>query len=109
MVKISDKIPKFKRGVKHQARVDRPNVIMGNFELNYEEVVRRNRFVVISFVLTGILAVAAFIPAAVYQSTADSQRTIVEVEDGKITNPAQIIVVKGDIEAGGAGYIEFGK
>ena len=108
MVKVLHKIPKIKRGAKHQAHVDRPNIITGNFELHYEDVVRSNRFVIVGVVLTGILAVAAFIPAAVYQSTADSQRTIVEVEDGKITNPAQVTVIKGDTAAGGDGYIEFG-
>ncbi|MDB5182584.1 MAG: hypothetical protein JWO47_368 [Candidatus Saccharibacteria bacterium] len=97
-----------KRTDKYQAHVDRPAVITGNFEMHYEDVVQRNRFIIIAFVLTGLLAVAAFIPAAVYQSTADSQRIIVEAENGKITNPAHVTIVKGDTAAGGDGYIEFG-
>jgi hypothetical protein len=101
------RLPRIKRNAKHQARVDRPEVITGNFELQYEEVVHRNRFVIIAFALTGILAVAAFIPAAVYQSTADNQRVIVEVENGRVTNPKQVTVVNGDTAAGGDGYIEF--
>jgi hypothetical protein len=100
------RLPKIKR-TKHQARVDRPNVITGNFELQYEDVVHRNRFVIIAFALTGLLAVAAFIPAAVYQSTADSQRIIVEVEGGKITNPSLVTIVNNDTAAGGDGYVEF--
>ncbi len=103
------RIPKIKRNKKFQAHVDRPNAITGNFELQYEDVVHRNRFAIIAFVLTGMLAVGAFIPAAVYRSTADSKRVIVEVENGIITNPSQITVIKGDIAAGGNGYIEFGK
>lgn len=103
------RIPKIRRGNKHQAQVDRPNAITGNFELQYEEVVHRNRFAIIAFALTGLLAVAAFIPAAVYQSTADSQRITVEVENGTITNPSQVIIVRGDTAAGGDGYIEFGQ
>ncbi len=102
------RIPKITRNKKFQAHVDRPAVITGNFELLYEDVVHRNRFVIVGFVLTGLLAVAAFIPTAVYQSTADSQRTIVEVENGVITNPAHVTVVKGDSAAGSDGYIEFG-
>ena len=102
------RIPKIKRSHKHQDRVDRPVVITGNFELHYEEVIRRNRFVVIALVLSGLLAVAAFIPAAINQSTADSQRVTVEVENGKITNPAQVTIIKNDTAAGGNGYIEFG-
>lgn len=102
------RIPKIRRHKKFQAHVDRPNAITGNFELHYEDVIHRNRFVIIAFVLTGMLAVGAFIPAAVYQSTADSKRIIIEVEDGEITNPAQITIIKGDTAAGGDGYIEFG-
>lgn len=102
-------LPRIKRRhAKHQAHVDRPIVVTGNFELNYEDVLRRNRFVIIALMATSLLAVAAFIPSAVYQSTADSQRITVEVENGKITNPAQLTVVKGDTAAGGDGYIEFG-
>jgi len=100
---------RFKRRDKHQAHVDRPVVITGNFDLHYEDIIRRNRFVVIGFVATGLLAIAAFIPAAVYRSTADSQRVIVQAEDGKVTNPAQVIVVKGDITTGDGGYIQFGQ
>ncbi len=100
-------LSRFKRRSKHQAHVDRPNIITGNFELHYEEVVHRNRFVIIAFALTGLLAVAAFIPSAVYQSTADSQRVTVEVENGKITNPAQVTIIRGDSAAGGDSYIEF--
>ena len=102
------RIPKIKRHKKFQAHVDRPNAITGNFELHYEDVVHHNRFFVITFILTGMLAVGAFIPAAVYQSTADSKRIIVEVENGTIINPSQITVIKGDTAAGGDGYIEFG-
>jgi hypothetical protein len=102
-------VSRFKRRNKHQAHVDRPTVITGNFEMHYEEVVHQNRFVIIVFALTGLLAVAAFIPAAVYRSTADSQRVIVEVATGTITNPQKVTVVRGDTTAGGDGYVEFGK
>ena len=101
------KIPKINRHKKFQNHVDRPTVITGNFELQYEEVVHRNRFFIITFILTGMLAVGAFIPAAVYQSTADSKRIIIEAESGTILNPLQVTVIKGDIAAGGDGYIEF--
>lgn len=101
------RIPKIRREAKHQAHVDRPTIITGNFEMHYEEVVQRNRFVIVAFVLTGLLAVAAFIPTAVYQSTADSKRIIVDVESGKITNPYQITIIKNDTAAGNNGYIEF--
>jgi hypothetical protein len=101
------RIPKIKRGNKHQARVDRPTVITGNFELHYEDVIRRNRFIIIAFAVTGMLGIAAFIPAAVYRGVADSQRVTVEVESGEITNPAQVTIFKNDPAVGGNGYIEF--
>jgi len=101
-------LSKIKRTNKHQARVDKPVIVTGNFELHYEDVIKRNRLAIVAFMVTGMLAVAAFILAAVYQSTANNERITVDVEDGKIANPAQVTVVKGDTEAGGNGYIEFG-
>lgn len=103
------RVPKIKRHTKHQAHVDRPVVITGKFDLHYEDVVRRNRFVIIAFVLTGLLAVAAFIPAAVYESTADSQRIIIEAEKGNVSNPDGLTIIKGDTTAGDNGYIQFGQ
>ena len=103
------RLPKIKRYKKHQAHVDRPTAITGNFELHYEDVVHRNRFAIVALILTGMLALAAFIPAAVYRATADSKRVIIEVEGGKITNPTQVTVIKGDNAAGADGYIEFGQ
>jgi len=100
---------RLKRRDKHQAHVDRPVVITGNFDLHYEDVLRHNRFVVIAFIVSGLLAVAAFMPAAVYRSTADSQRIIIQAEDGKVTNPSQVTIVKGDASSGDGGYIEFGQ
>jgi hypothetical protein len=96
-----------RRDKKHQAHVDRPVVITGKFDLHYEDVVQHNRLVIVAFIATGLLAVAAFMPAAVYRSTADSQRVILQAEDGKVTNPAQVTIVHGDTDSGG--YIEFGK
>ncbi|CAN5443199.1 hypothetical protein BH10PAT3_BH10PAT3_1410 [soil metagenome] len=101
-------LKRLSRRNKHQAHVDRPVIITSNFELQYEEVLRRNRFAIIAFLATGLLAVAAFIPAAVYQTTADNQRVTAEVESGKITNPAQVTVIHGDSAAGGDSYVEFG-
>ena len=49
-------IPFIKRKNKHQAHVDRPLTVTGNFELHYEEVVRRNRLAIIAFVATGLAA-----------------------------------------------------
>lgn len=98
-----------RREKKHQAHVNRPVIITGNFDLSYEDVVHRNRLVIIAFIASGLLAVAAFMPAAVYRSTADSQRIILQAEDGTVTNPLKVTIIKGDPGSGDDGYIEFGK
>lgn len=97
-----------RRRNKYQAHTDRPTTVTGNFELQFEEVIRNNRLVIIAFVATGLIALAAFIPAAVYQSLAGSERVSVEVESGIISNPSQVIKVQNDNSAAGGGYIEFG-
>jgi hypothetical protein len=96
-----------RRRNKHQEHIDRPTSVTGNFELQYEEVVRRNRFIIIALSATGLIALAAFIPSAVYYSTARSDEVILEAENGKFTNPNHIIQVEGDLGAGRSGYIEF--
>lgn len=100
-------LPKLPRKNKHQSHVDRPAVITGNFSLHYEDVINNNRFLVTFFVLTGLLAAAVFVPTAVYQSTADSQRIIIDAESGTVINSSNLIIVKGDATAGGEGYVEF--
>jgi hypothetical protein len=103
------KMPKIARNSKHQAHVDRPVVITGKFDLHYEDVVQHNRFAIIAFVLVGLLSIAAFVPAAVYRSNADSRRIILDVESGKVTNPDGITIIRGDITAGNEGYVQFGQ
>jgi len=94
------KIPKLRRrGEKHQSRVDRPLTITDNFELHYEEVVRHNKFAIIAFLTTGLVAMAAFIPAAVYQSVAGTETVTIESEEAKLSNGAQL--GSDDTAAGG--------
>ena len=102
-------LSRIKRRNKHQNRVDRPVVITGKFDLNYEEVLHRNRLVVVAFISAGLLAVAVLIPTAVYRSTADSKRVIIQAEEGKVSNPQKVTIVKGDTSSGDNGYIEFGQ
>jgi hypothetical protein len=98
-----------KRKQKLSEHVDKPAIVTGNFELHYEEVVKRNRYAIIALIAGGLLALGAFIPSAVYHSVANEERVIVEVESGKINNPALITEVHGDVSAGESGYIEFGE
>lgn len=93
-----------KRRSRRQGHVDRPTTVTGNFELHYEEVVRNNRFAIIAFLATGLIAVAAFIPTAVYQSVAGSDAATVESEDANLSGNAK---VGTDSEASGGRFIMF--
>lgn len=96
-------IPKIRRrGQKQQMAVDRPLSVTANFELHYEEVVRNNKFAIIAFLATGLVAVASFIPTAVYQSVAGTETVTIETEDANLTNGAK---VESDPKATGGLYI----
>jgi hypothetical protein len=69
---------------------DRPAAVTGNFELHYEEVVRNNRFAIIAFIATGLVAMAAFIPTAVYHSVAGSSTVTIEAENAQVIDGARI-------------------
>ena len=100
-------IPKIRRrGSKRQINVDRPLSVTANFELHYEEVVKHNKFAIIAFLATGLLAIGAFIPTAVYQSVAGTETVTIETEDAKLSNGAQ---VESDPAAAGGLYIVLKK
>jgi len=101
------RIPKFRRrGDKHQSQVDRPITVTENFELEYEEIVKHNKFAIIAFLATGLVALAAFVPAAVYQSVAGTETVTIETEEAKLTNGAQVGL---DSAAAGGKYILLSK
>jgi hypothetical protein len=83
---------------------DRPSAVTGNFELHYEEVVRNNRFAIIAFAVTGLLAITAFIPSAVYQSVAGTNTVTIEAEDTMLEGGVQI---SSDTEASDGLFIIF--
>jgi hypothetical protein len=92
-----------------RARVDKhkPEVVTGKFELHYEDIVKENRFAVVSIFATGLVLLAIFIPGAVYQSTARPDQVSVEVESGLIVNPELVTKVENDVSASDNSYIEF--
>ena len=98
-------LDKLRKRNKHQTRVDRPEIITNKFELNFEDVVQHNRLAIVVFISAG-LAVAMLVPSAVYQSTADNKRVIVQAEDGRVSNPSKVTLVKSD-SSSEDGYIEF--
>ena len=84
-----------------------PEVVTGNFELHYEDVIHRHSKLVVALFASGLLMLGVFIPKAVDQSSAGSDHVTVEVELGKVSNPTYVSKVSGDISAGNDSYIEF--
>lgn len=86
---------------------NKPEVVTGNFELHYEDVVSRNRFVLVALLASALVLLAAFIPTAVYHSVAKPDTVSVEAERGMVINPEYVSRVEGDMTASEDGYIEF--
>ena len=96
-----------RRGYKRRVEKRKPEVVTGEFELHYEDVVNRNRFVVVALFANALVLLAAFIPSAVYQSVARPDQISVEAENGMIINPELVTLVEGDVTASDSTYIEF--
>ncbi len=99
-------MPSLRRS-KSRPQKHKPEVVTGGFELHYEDVVQRNRYIVIGLFASGLILLAAFIPSAVYQSVAEQDIVSVEAEQGLIINPDYVRLVEGDMNASDDGYIEF--
>lgn len=85
----------------------KPEVITGNFELHYEDVVGRNRFAVALLFATGLVLIAVFVPNVVDRSLARPDHVTVEAESGDVINPDQVKFKSDDIGASNGSYIEF--
>lgn len=96
-----------RRNSKIRREKRRPQVVTGNFELHYEDVINRNRFALVALFASGLVLLAVFIPSAVYHSVADTGRVSIEAESGSLTNPDLVRRVEGDVSASGNSYLEF--
>lgn len=96
-----------RRGNKNRRDKTKPEVITGDFELHYEDVINRNRYALVAVFASGLVLLAVFVPSAVYYSTADTDRVSVEAESGLITNPQLVTKAGGDATASEGGFIEF--
>lgn len=94
-------------GAKSRREKHKPEVVTGDFELHFEDVVNRNRFVLAAVLAGGLVLLAVVVPGAVYQSMADTDIVSVELEQGIITNPQSVIKADGDVTASESGFIEF--
>ena len=93
------------RKIRHEKH--KPEVVTGEFELHYEDVVSRNRYALVAIFASGLVLLAVFVPTAVYHSVAETEQISVEAEQGLIINPEYVTKVEGDITASGNTYIEF--
>jgi len=96
-----------RRGYKRRADQHKPEVVTGNFELHYEDVVGRNRFAIVALFASGLVLLALFVPGAVYQSVARPEQLSIEAEQGLIINKNLVKIVEGDITASDNSFIEF--
>lgn len=85
---------------KHQAEI-----VTGDFELHFEDVVNRNRYSVIAFITGGLLLLTLVVPGAVYYSRADTNNSLIEAENGKIINQESVNTITP--EGASEGYVEF--
>lgn len=85
----------------------RPEVVTGDFELHFEDVVNRNRYALVALFASGLVLLAVFVPSAVYQSMAGNDKVSVEAEQGEVANSSLVEIVDNDMTASGNSYIEF--
>lgn len=96
-----------RRNNKIKREKHKPEVVTGDFELHFEDVVNRNRYTLVAVFASGLVLLAVFVPTAVYHSMAGSERVSVEAEQGTVSNPELVEVVENDMTASGNSYIEF--
>ncbi len=100
-------MPILRRGYKRREDKHGAQAVTGGFELHYEDVVGRNRLALVALFASALLLVAAFIPKAIDQSIADTDRISAEAEAGQVINPELVKIIKGDLTASEDSYIEF--
>lgn len=86
-------------------RKTRPEIVTGDFELHFEEVVNRNRYSLVALLTGGLLVLTLLVPGVVYYSQADVGNVLIEAEDGNQINKGNIRQIKD--EETGLIYIEF--
>jgi hypothetical protein len=83
-----------------------PEVVTGSFDLHYEELVNRNRHMIIAVFAIGLVILAAVVPFAVFHSLAGGDFFGAEVETGTLSSTT-LITKTTDTTASGNSYITF--
>jgi len=96
-------MPKLKHVI---SRYKKPHatVVTGKFDLHYEDLIKRNRYLLMALTGGTIALLAIVIPVAVYRSLAGTGAASLEAEDGTLTTQA---VATTDATASGGQYVTF--
>lgn len=95
------------RQAKGRREKHKPEVVTGDFELHFEDVINRNKFTLAAILSGGLILLAVVVPGAVYYSAADTDIVSVEVEHGSVINPERVVKTESDVTASDGGFIEF--
>ena len=82
---------------KAQQKKSKLEVVTGDFELHFEEVVNRNRFIVLILVTGSLILLAMLVPGFAYYSQAGVDNTLLEAEGGKVINSENIILSNPEV------------
>lgn len=85
----------------------KPEVVTGDFELHFEDVINRNKYMLMAILASGLVLLAVVVPGVVYYSVADPDIVSVEVESGQVANPQRVLKADGDATASGGSFVEF--
>lgn len=79
-------------------------VVTGDFELHFEDIVKKSRYSIMILLTGGLLLAAFMVPGIVNRSLADEGSVSIEAEQGRIINLEKVRLVE---TGSGEGYIEF--
>lgn len=96
-----------RRTAKNNKKTHKPELVTGDFELHYEDVINRNRFALVALIAFGLVVLAALTPKVADYSSADSDKLLIDIESGYVSNPHKLNIISNDPEAGGSTFIEF--
>ena len=82
---------------KAQQKKSKLEVVTGDFELHFEEVVNRNRFIVLILVTGSLILLAMLVPGFAYYSQAGVDNALLEAEGGKVINSENIILSNPEV------------
>lgn len=81
-------------------------IVTGDFELHFEEVVNRNRYTLVALITGGLLLLTILVPGVTYYSQAKTKNTLIEAESGQLINDLNVKKVPAS-NSNEPSYVEF--